>query len=119
MVLGNAVLVRNALNGVHGAGSDIGTCFCRAAGERGPESKRDESPGETEGGSPDARKKTPDVSGVIREGRELCGFLFAVGLFRGSRGYGNGLLAGLRFDGLGPPWSEHGLSFEKHVGLFS
>ncbi|WP_114207570.1 hypothetical protein [Acidisarcina polymorpha] len=42
-----------------------GTSSCREPGEPRPGSKRDEGAGETEGGSPDARKKAPDESGAF------------------------------------------------------
>jgi hypothetical protein len=42
---------------VKGKGAGRGNVFCRAAGERGPVMRREESPGETEAVSPGARKK--------------------------------------------------------------
>ena len=54
-----------------GESAERGNVFCRAAGERGPATRRDEGPGETEGVSPGAdprgmsrHKRAPDESGA-------------------------------------------------------
>ena len=46
------------------------TSSCRAAGERGAGSKRDESPGETEAGSPDHHEQLAML--IVRDGRKSC-----------------------------------------------
>ena len=98
---------------------------CRAAGERGPATRRDEGPRETEGVFPGAictacqetkRPRTNPGPQSMKLGRFLLGRLFL------CRSLGRcwlrlvGTLC-LRFDSLGLLWREHLLGLCKQVRL--